>query len=265
MPGPAPRISVIDPPTPPPRTRMDSPRSQRPSSKRDSPLVTQLLRSNRLSVDKRQRFWPSKVLSDIMTQERVAETLDQLLNHGARGQEGEVDIESLCSTVRNGYLKVFAILLMTSMGENIVRFIDARIGDDKLPLSRKKVMRDLEGAQSPTISDESSETVLWELEAEAEEQRPAGYLSDLFDGSMLAGFRFCDTQWQFLVPFFSRDTNYILQSDIILPWLDVEVKSGHTNVQRVEFDSSSHGFGKEIREVSPDCASHYTYAWLMLG
>ncbi|KAK1758867.1 serine/threonine protein kinase [Echria macrotheca] len=233
-------MMLVTPPYSHTRQSIAPARSQH--QRRDSPLARELLRCNKMSVDKRQRFWPLDVLPEIMTRERVAETLKQLLSE-AEGRLGRGSlprtsdlgryVDALCpvryAEPENEYRKVFAILLMTSMGERIFRFIDAKFGDDNLPLSRDEVMRGLEFPRS-------------------------GYQPDLlFDGSMLAADRFCETQWQFLVPYFARDESYQFKPEIILPWLSIEMKLGHANIQRVEIDSSCHGFdGIRERYLMPN-------------
>jgi len=247
-----------------------------PHPNRDSSLVRKLLRSSKLSVDKRQRFWPSAALREIMTRERVTETLQQLSNHqqGQREQQtnSTIDIgpyiEAICpvqdsegnnSMTKKQYFKVFAILLKASMGGCIFRFIDAGLSDDVLPLPRWRVMQELDGNEDTDTSSDSEnnwrairrEARRWEEIDDHVHSSFSGSLSDLFDGSLLAADRFCETQWQFLVPFFARDENYLFRPEIILPWLNVETKAGHTNIQCVMIEASCHGFGKEIYEVSP--------------
>jgi len=90
------------------------------------------------------------------------------------------------------------------------RFIDAGLSDHVLPLPRWRVMQALDGSEDTDTSSDSEndwrairrEARRWEEIDDHVHSSFSGSLSDLFDGSLLTADRFCETQWQFLVPFF---------------------------------------------------------------
>jgi hypothetical protein len=146
------------------------------------------------------------------------------------------------------YLKIFALLLLSSRGRDIGTFVSEGICDQYLPLRRTIELGD------PKLSRyEDGRTEIKPFEI-------CQWLPHELDF-------FYETQWRLNVPYFEGPRSdgtvprYLFHPETILPWCEIadddksgrfglsDFEGGYSTVKRINIDPSSHGFSQFLKKV----------------
>ncbi|AEO69058.1 uncharacterized protein THITE_2026366, partial [Thermothielavioides terrestris NRRL 8126] len=146
-----------------------------------------------------------------------------------------------------GFCKMFAILLLLDRGWEIVRFVDAGIGDAQLPLEAVYV----DGPNAPP-----------RMRLRGDPDKPLDCLSHW---SIMTHERFEETQWAMLAPFLARGKPkeawfYIFSDKVVLPWTKEERsgrEGGYGWITKVEIHPSHHNFKVTDRSNGQFAIKHF--------
>lgn len=138
------------------------------------------------------------------------------------------------------YLKIFALLVLLSKGQEIENFVNEKVSDQCLPLCQ------VQGAYIGVVELSRKDSLRQYLEC----------FSHWNDHEKE---KFQSDQWDLLVPYFDLDAHsiakhYPLEDSTILPWLKKNEHSsqnegGFAYVDCVEIDPLSHGFHEVLKTV----------------
>jgi len=231
---------------------MFSPKLERNNGYRD---LAHLIRACAITGSRETSFWSCKLLTQIMTRERVHEALSKEcpgIEEGMIGTYLEKIVpddydKSEESGNSRGYLKIFAILLLQDLGSRIGSFIRHGVCDEDLPLVKchETDQTDPQLARRGNAGEKLACFV---------EGRWKPYELDYF----------YETQWRINVPFLCLDNHgtpqhYDLPDKAILPYRktsenEVDLNNlgggGYGTVKRVQIDPGSHGFHGLLENAS---------------
>jgi hypothetical protein len=206
----------------------------------DGKDLAHLLRTKSLTNVEYKTFWPTKLLTRIVTRSRVSKILVEKLSvadqrvvddyTNAILTGGEDDTEAC------GFLHIFVILVLMEKVEWIGSFIDADLGDNELPLRK-------------AYDDEGRALLI----GKGSSIRPF----ESWKSSEMESFY--KIQWQVHVPFFDFDLqgpasakHFTFEDDTILPWSEQIPCSvdDFSRVDRIKVDKDSHAFHANSSFVS---------------
>jgi hypothetical protein len=218
-------------------------------------------------------FWSTKLLHEVMTRNRVIETLKSEcrgiaphkieflaqaivpISEQEHKQKAVIQSEVLVvdsseqKSYEKRYLKIFALLLLMSRGGDIGAFVSEGICDQDLPLHRKIELGD------PKLSRYGND------QADIQCFETCGWRPNELD-------YFYTNQWRLTVPYFQGPrsdgtvVHYNLHPETILPWCQIAddepsagsgnspaIEGGFATVKRINIDPSSHGFAEFLEKV----------------
>lgn len=196
-----------------------------------------------------QSFIPNRALSHVLDLRTIVEILAQY----HLGSVADKRVEQAAENIRKGsdgrktLLKVFAILIMLNIPNDILNFIDRQMDDSFLPMSSASP-----SSKAATNGDDEKRIVAWS--------------SVTAHWTLYQRDSFFRAQWSVMVPVFTRHgevRHYKLSAYHILPFLPVafpELSSESQSARDLEGDfrpNAHSGFG-EVTQVSihPD---HYDF------
>ncbi|KAK3316874.1 kinase-like domain-containing protein [Apodospora peruviana] len=200
-------------------------------------------------------FWSRKILSDIMTRERVAAALHHDCDGLDLANKFGGSISALRDFILESHVQVFALLLLGDRAADIVEFTDREGGvcDKDLPLDIQLQT----GKPGLFRRDDATKRVK---------------CFDVCQWRTMELEYFYEMQWRVAVPFLALSpengnaVHYDLPPRAILPWTRdpqdqssdrEEREGGFGSVKRVKIDSSSHGFYEPIQQAQTSTVSDY--------
>ncbi|KAH7152143.1 hypothetical protein B0J13DRAFT_619724 [Dactylonectria estremocensis] len=194
------------------------------------------------------RYWTEKLLRHILTRDRICAELKKT-EYGVNGWQIQDLVDMVHPQVENAasvsYLKIFALLILAERVEDLAKFIDGEVSDDKLPVIIQKGRR-------------------WPVCLKTKPHQP---LSCFQHRGLTDKEGFERNQWSVTVPFFDLTKEntckeFELHRSSIRPWRRLE-ESGinhdsggsvgaYGTVARVQFHPTSHSFHEVLPGIELD-------------
>lgn len=197
------------------------------------------------------RFWTEKLLRRILTKEHVEAELKASRTLSVLDIQGYLDkiLVPPSNERPEAYLRIFALLVLTSRASDIGKFITENVCDEKLPL--------VLNLESPNRSLSLREARGKALEC------VQGWDWDQIQ-------RFSHTQWRLIFPFLGVSEDKIpdaivLEPEIVRPWRNSSTESNmgmFQHVTCVEIHPTAHSFNNVLSKVSQRETRFFSMLWL---